>query len=175
MIQHPSQGSYQFLVGFCSHNYLWLHFTFAELSQGKCSTLWDSCPTLCNSMDCVAWQSPLSMKFSRQEYWNGLPFPSPWDLPNPGNKPRSPELQADSLPFDPQGSPMDYLSIPHLLLFHIMSARCEIQALSFTHTHTHTHTHTQPHPYTTLCVKQSLPNFKNLLHSSNNLNTKHHY
>ena len=44
-----------------------------------------------------------SMEFSRPEYWNGLPFPSPGDLPNPGIKPRSPALQADSLPAEPQG------------------------------------------------------------------------
>ena len=40
----------------------------------------------------------LSLKFSRQEYWSGLLFPSPWDLPNPGIEPGSPALQADSLP-----------------------------------------------------------------------------
>ena len=40
----------------------------------------------------------LSLEFSRQEYWHGLPFPSPGDLPNPGIEPRSPALQADSLP-----------------------------------------------------------------------------
>ena len=45
----------------------------------------------------VAHQAPLSMEFSRHEYWSGLPFPSPEDLPNPGIKPRSPALQADSL------------------------------------------------------------------------------
>ena len=46
----------------------------------------------------VARQAPLSMGFSRQEYWNGLPFPSPEDLPNPGIEPGSPPaLQADSL------------------------------------------------------------------------------
>ena len=45
----------------------------------------------------VAHQAPLSMEFSRQEYWSGLPFPSPGDLPNPGIKPRSPTLQADAL------------------------------------------------------------------------------
>ena len=44
-----------------------------------------------------------SMEFSRPEYWNGQPFPSPGDLPNPGTKPRSPTLQADSLPAEPQG------------------------------------------------------------------------
>ena len=54
------------------------------------------CPALC---DPIAWtiacQAPLSMKFSRQEYWNGQPFPSPGDLPYPGIEPRSPALQAD--------------------------------------------------------------------------------
>ena len=44
------------------------------------------------------------MEFSRQEYWSGLPFPSPEELPSPGNKSRSPALQADSLPFELQGS-----------------------------------------------------------------------
>ena len=46
----------------------------------------------------VAYQAPLSMEFSRQEYWSGLPFPSPGDLPNPGIEPGSPALQADALP-----------------------------------------------------------------------------
>ena len=50
----------------------------------------------------VACQAPPSMGFSRQEYWSGLPFPSPGDLSNPGIKPRSPELQADSLPSELQ-------------------------------------------------------------------------
>ena len=45
----------------------------------------------------IACQASLSMKFSRQEYWSGWPFPSPGALPNPGIKPRSPALQADSL------------------------------------------------------------------------------
>ena len=46
----------------------------------------------------VACQAPLSMGFSRQEYWSGLLFPSPGDLPNPGTEPKSPALQADDLP-----------------------------------------------------------------------------
>ena len=46
----------------------------------------------------LSCQAPLSMEFSKQEYWSGLPFPSPGDLPNSRIKPRSPELQADSLP-----------------------------------------------------------------------------
>ena len=54
----------------------------------------------------VAYQAPLSMGFSRQKYWSGLPFPSPGDLPNPGIKPWSPVLQADSLPSEPTGKPL---------------------------------------------------------------------
>ena len=50
----------------------------------------------------VAHQAPPSMGFSRQEYWSGLPFPSPGDLPDPGIKPRSPALQADALTSEPQ-------------------------------------------------------------------------
>ena len=48
----------------------------------------------------------LLMEFSRQEYWSGLPFPSPGDLPDPGIEPRSPALQADSLPSEPPGKPI---------------------------------------------------------------------
>ena len=53
----------------------------------------------------VAQQAPLSTGFSRQEYWSGLPFPPPGDLPNPGIKPKSPISQADSLPSEPPGKP----------------------------------------------------------------------
>ena len=53
----------------------------------------------------VACQAPLSMELSRQEYWSGLPFPPPGDLPDPGIKPGSPALQADSLPSKPPGKP----------------------------------------------------------------------
>ena len=53
----------------------------------------------------VAYQAPLSIEFSRQEYWSGLPFPSPGDLPDPAIKPGSPALQADALPSEPPGKP----------------------------------------------------------------------
>ena len=53
-----------------------------------------------------AHQAPLSMGFPRQEYWSGLPFPSPGDLPDPGIEPMSSALQADSLPLSHQGSPI---------------------------------------------------------------------
>ena len=63
----------------------------------------------------VACQSPWSRGFSRQGYWSGLPFPSPGDLPDPGIKPWSPSLQADSLLSEPLGEPkkfvLYYLSI----------------------------------------------------------------
>ena len=52
----------------------------------------------------VAYQAPLSMGFSKQEYWSGLPFPFPGDLSDPGIKPGSPALQADALLSEPQGN-----------------------------------------------------------------------
>ena len=54
----------------------------------------------------AAYQAPPSMGFSRQEYWSGLPCPSPGDLPDPGIKPRSSALQADTLPLEPPGKPI---------------------------------------------------------------------
>ena len=54
----------------------------------------------------VTYQVPLSVGFSRQEHWSGLPFPSPGDLPNPGIEPRSLALQADALPSEPPGKPL---------------------------------------------------------------------
>ena len=61
-----------------------------------------SCLILCDPMD-IAYQPPSSMEFSRQEYWSGLPFPSPGDLPNPGIEPTSAALQADTLPSELPG------------------------------------------------------------------------
>ena len=54
----------------------------------------------------AAHQAPPSMRFSRQEYWSGLPFPSPGDLPAPGIEPRAPALQADVLTSEPPGKPI---------------------------------------------------------------------
>ena len=59
------------------------------------------CPTLCDPMDIS--QAPLSMEFSMQEYWSGLPVPSPGDLPDLVIEPGSPELQVDSLLSEPPG------------------------------------------------------------------------
>ena len=57
----------------------------------------------------VAYQAPRSTGFSRQEYWSGLPFPSPGDLPNPGIEPVSPALQTDTLSSEPPGKPLNRL------------------------------------------------------------------
>ena len=63
-----------------------------ESESGSCSVV--SVPA---TPQTVARQAPLSMGFSRQEYWSGLPFPSPGDLPDPGIESGSPALQADSI------------------------------------------------------------------------------
>ena len=67
----------------------------------------------------ISCQAPLPMKFSRQEDWSGLPFPSPGNLPNPKIEPTSPALQADSLPFEPPGEALLWGEIPwkHLSLY----------------------------------------------------------
>ena len=62
-------------------------------------------PPLCDLVEC-SLPAPLSMELPRQEYWNGEPLPSPGDPPNPGIKPGSPALQADSLPSEPPEKPM---------------------------------------------------------------------
>ena len=63
-----------------------------------------SCPTFMTPRT-VARQAPLSIGFSKHEYWSGLPFPFPEDLPNPGMEPGSPALQADFLPTELPGKP----------------------------------------------------------------------
>ena len=71
-------------------------------SPKPCGLFAKLCPTLATSR-AVAHQAPLSVGFSRQEYWTGLPFSSPGDLPDPGIEPGSPALQAGSLPTEPPG------------------------------------------------------------------------
>ena len=66
----------------------------------------------------VAYQAPQSMEFSRQEYWSGLPFPSPQDLPNPVIEPGSPALRADALLSEPPPNPHQ-LNILIIHPFHI--------------------------------------------------------
>ena len=69
----------------------------------------------------IAHQAPLSMEFSRQEYWNGLPCPPPGDLPNPGIEPGSPELQVDSLPAELPEKPWSTVYYYTILLISMSS------------------------------------------------------
>ena len=75
----------------------------ANMHMKRCSML--TCFRLFGTPWTVAHQAPLSMGFPRQEYWSGLPFPSPGDLPDPGIELASASLQADSLPTEPLGKP----------------------------------------------------------------------
>ena len=81
-----------------------LNFNFSR--KRKCESVQSlSCVQLFVTPWTVAHQAPLSVGFSRHEYYSGLPCPSPGDLPNPGIEPRSPTLQVDSLPTEPPGNP----------------------------------------------------------------------
>ena len=87
-----------------------------------------SCPTLCDPMDCNP-PAPLSMAFSRQELWSGLPCSSPGDLPDPGIEPSSLASQADSLPSELPGKPKEP-ECP-ILMYHIQmkgqrNALCQV-------------------------------------------------
>ena len=97
----------------------WLEFSLfkCKFTQISCLEFWIgnwihssevkslSCVPLFATPWTVAYQAPLSMGFSRQEYWSGLPFPSPGDLLNPGIEPRCPALQTDTLPSESPGKP----------------------------------------------------------------------
>ena len=80
---------------------IWCFLERAHIKSGG-GLVAKSCSTLAKPWQ-ESCQAPLSMGFSRQEYWSGLPFPSPGGLPDPGIEPRYPVLQADSLPTELQG------------------------------------------------------------------------
>ena len=82
-----------------------------------------SCVPLFATPWTVAHQAPLSMGFSRQEYWSGLPFPSPGDLRDPGIELGSSTLQADSLPAEPPGNPIVWYRCSVKLWEWVSSAR----------------------------------------------------
>ena len=82
----------------------WKRSAFIPISKKSESEVAQSCPTLGDPMDCSLPGSTVH-GISRQEYWSGLPFLSPGDLPNPGIEPRSPILQTDALPSEPLGKP----------------------------------------------------------------------
>ena len=83
-------------TGFASNHHIW---------KWKVKVKSLSCVRLFATPWTVAHQPPPSMEISRQEYWSGLPFPSPGDVPNPGIEPMSPTLQADTLAPEPPGKP----------------------------------------------------------------------
>ena len=79
-----------------------------------------SCVQLFVTLWTVTYQAPPFMGFSRQEYWSGLPFPSPGDIPDPEIEPGSPALQADALTSEPPGKPVQ-MERPHQI--------CKLSAL----------------------------------------------
>ena len=83
------------------------YYTNSVLLNIMCVLFTQSCPTLCDPMDCTARQALLSMGFSRQGYWSGLPLLSPGDFPNPGIEPMSPALQSDALASELLGKPLN--------------------------------------------------------------------
>ena len=104
----------RFLCAEAPQGPVWYHFLFKE------HTYWIQCMHACVwqrrllqwiQLFATTWtivhQAPLSMGFSRQEYWSRLPCPPPGDLPDPGIKPRSPPLQMDSLTAEPPGKSLD--------------------------------------------------------------------
>ena len=96
-------------AGLLGHHLCLSHLWLPLVPFVVCSVA-QSCPTLCGPMDCSPpVSSVLPMKFSTQEYLSELPFPSPGDLPDPGIKPMSPILQADSLPSESPGNPNIYI------------------------------------------------------------------
>ena len=86
-----------------------------------CAQSLKSCPTLCDSMDC-SHQAPLSMGFSRQEYWSGFPCPSLGDLPHPGVDTTFPVLQSDSLPVEPPGKPVYVYMYVFVFLVYVLGS-----------------------------------------------------
>ena len=88
-----------------------LHWGIWQSSPRPFEEIWCVCAHSVMSNSATPWtvahQTPLCMEFSRLEYWGRLPFPSPRDLPDPGIKPESPALLADTLPSEPPGNPKE--------------------------------------------------------------------
>ena len=89
-------------------NYLGFFFRFFSIMKVKVKVKSLSRVQLFATPWTVAYQASLSIGFSRQQCWSGLPFPSPGDLPDPGLEPGSPTLQADTLPSESPGKPVLY-------------------------------------------------------------------
>ena len=87
----------------------WVEVFPTRIEKAEVKSL--SCVRLFVTPWTVAYQTSPSMGFSRQEYWSGLPFLSPGDLPNPGIEPGSPALEADALTSEPPGKPIKIFAI----------------------------------------------------------------
>ena len=112
LIIFPSKEYYSNIqYNIISYNTIFLVIQWSEVKSLSCVRLFATPWT-------VAYQAPQSMEFSKQEYWSGLPFPSPGDLPNPGIKPRYPSLQADALLSEP---PNKYKKKPRCWMMRISS------------------------------------------------------
>ena len=119
-------------IGFIRKISLHLHIFPARILGSDCGVEWQSWDLRCTCvLSCiqffatpwtVAHQAPLSMEFSRQEYWSGLPFPSPGDLPDPGTEPTSPVSPALAGGF--------FTTAPHGNLWHLGS-NCNLGYLAF--------------------------------------------
>ena len=111
------------------HNYQ--HLTPSYLNRSESESL--SVPSDPLRPSATPWTIQ-SMGLSRPEYWSGLPFPSPGDLPNPGIKPRSPALQADSLPAKPPGKPLTLMEVlPNSYTSDCQRFAYQIHSLHFFH------------------------------------------
>ena len=84
------------------------YLAHSESSMYGCCLVAQLCLTLCDPMEPCPPGSSLSMAFLRQEYWSGLSFPSPGDLPNPGIEARSPALRVEYFTSEPPGKPSLY-------------------------------------------------------------------
>ena len=107
-----SFGKFVFLKRIGLFHLCYQIYIYNFFMKWKCS--WLSRVWLFATPWAIVCQAPLSMEFSRQEYWSGQPSPSPGDLPNPGIEPGSPALQADPLRSEPPGKPQLVHNIPLL-------------------------------------------------------------
>ena len=112
----------QMSPGVQNHPWLWwksiLFLILLKILLGQLVYNWKVKSLGCVQLLAIPWtvdyQAPPPMGFSRQEYWSGLPFPSPGDLPNPGIEPRCPTLEADALTSEPPGKPR--IQLDHSIL-----------------------------------------------------------
>ena len=112
--------------GLLHYRQILYHLSYKEALRAELS-----CVQLFATPWTVARQAPLSMEFSREEYWSGLRCPPPGDLLDPGMEPRSPAVQADSLPSEPPGKPLLRLKMPKFTNFLLEISIRQGQSLSF--------------------------------------------